>query len=125
MTEPLAALRGDPDYLALAPRLSNADAATRRIALIELADHGDPDHLPALLAALDDPAVAVRAEAARLVAGWDEADAAATLAERLAARLLDPAPEVRDAAAQSLSELKAPQAGPALLPWARHPDAFA
>ncbi|WP_373321230.1 HEAT repeat domain-containing protein, partial [Chitiniphilus shinanonensis] len=63
MTETLAALRGDPDYLALAPRLSAADAATRRIALIELADHGDPDNLPALLATLDDPAATVRAEA--------------------------------------------------------------
>lgn len=36
----------NPDILELLPRLADADAAVRRIALIELADLEDPDALP-------------------------------------------------------------------------------
>lgn len=117
MTPPAPAI--DP---LLPGRLGHSDAGVRRIAVLELADLERPEHLPALTAALrGDPAPEVRAEAARVLAAWDDADVVDTLAQAL----LDAHAEVREAASASLAELNGVQAGARLLPWARHEQAFA
>ncbi|WP_024767014.1 HEAT repeat domain-containing protein, partial [Pseudomonas nitroreducens] len=111
----------NPDILDLQPRLQDADAGVRRIALIELADLEDPDGLPWLAHALThDAAASVRAEAARLLEAWEEPDVVDALCQALA----DRAEDVREAAAQSLSELKTAEAGVRLLPWAAHSEIF-
>lgn len=102
-------------------RLQADDATVRRLAVLELADLEDEEYLPALSAALArDPDAEVRAEAARVLAGWDRAE----VVDALAAALLDSEPRVRELAAQSLSELKDPSVGARLLPYARHEQAF-
>ena len=88
----------NPDILDLQPRLQDADAGVRRIALIELADLEDPDGLPWLAHALThDAAANVRAEAARLLEAWEEPDVVDALCQALA----DHAEDVREAAAQN------------------------
>src|SRR5690606_2487461 len=58
------------DEPALPPRLRHEDAGIRRIALIELADLGEPDALPIFIDALrNDSDASVRAEAAALLEG--------------------------------------------------------
>lgn len=85
------------DILPLLPRLADADAGVRRIALIELADLEDPDGLPWLTdALLVDPHVEVRAEAARLLEAWEEPE----VVQALCAALADVAEPVRLAAAR-------------------------
>jgi len=111
----------NPDILDLQPRLEDADPVVRRIAVIALADLEDPDSLPWLVATLKhDPAASVRAEAARLLEAWEEQPVVAGLCEALA----DTDAQVREAAAQSLSQLKTEAAGRWVLPWARHADPF-
>ncbi|WP_312935806.1 HEAT repeat domain-containing protein, partial [Pseudomonas sp.] len=111
----------NPDILALQPRLRDADASVRRIALIELADLEDPEGLPWLVAALaSDADGQVRSEAARLLEAWE----APEVVEALCAALADSQEPVRLAAAQSLSELKSLSAGRLILPWVRHADGF-
>ncbi|MFS2128121.1 HEAT repeat domain-containing protein, partial [Pseudomonas sp. Pseusp97] len=111
----------NPDILDLQPRLQDADAGVRRIALIELADLEEPDGLPWLAHALNhDDAASVRAEAARLLEAWEEPEVVDALCRALA----DSDEDVREAAAQSLSELKTAEAGVRLLPWANHADIF-
>jgi HEAT repeat protein len=111
----------DPEAAQLLPRLASADAAVRRIALLGLADLEDEAVLaPIVVAVQDDVSVDVRAEAAQVLGAWERAD----VVQALCAALADPAHEVRDAAAQSLSQLKDPQSGPLLAPWAAHADAF-
>lgn len=86
----------------LRPRLTHDDPTVRRLALIELAEWEDDQHLPWLHWALRDTDDAVRAEAAhRLVYREDTA----TL-EALVQALADASATVREAAAQTLAELK-------------------
>lgn len=94
-------------------RLHDADAGVRRLALIELADDGNPDDLGPLTEALAaDAAAEVRAQAATLLAGWG----GAAVVDALGAALLDPEAAVREAAAEALAELKDPVDGERLLP---------
>jgi HEAT repeat protein len=110
-----------PDAAALLPRLADADSVVRRIALLELADLEDPDLVPVLVGTLEQDASAdVRREAATVLAAWESDE----VVEALCAALLDASDEVRNAAAQSLSELKDPACGPVLAKWANHAEPF-
>jgi HEAT repeat protein len=111
----------DPEAAELLPRLASADAAVRRIALLALADLEDEAVLGPIVAALrTDVSSDVRAQAAEVLGAWERADAVEALCEALA----DGAENVRDAAAQSLSNLKDPESGPLLAPWTTHRDPF-
>jgi HEAT repeat protein len=111
----------DPEAAELLPRLTSADAAVRRIALLALADLEDETVLEPIVAALrQDTSSEVRAQAAQVLGAWERADAVAALCEALA----DPDDEVREAAAQSLSGLKDSQSGPLLVAWTTHHDPF-
>jgi HEAT repeat protein len=110
----------DPSLVDLRARLASPDAGVRRVAVLEFADVEDAALLPDLIALLGgDPDASLRAEAAHALAGRDD-DA---VVDALAAALRDE-PAVRDAAAQSLTELKDPQAGARLLPHASDADPF-
>lgn len=105
----------------LLPRLAAADPTVRRLALFDLADLEDPALVPAFIAALrDDPAPAVRREAAIVLASWESDE----VVEAMCAALLDADEDVRAAAAQGLSELKAPSSGHVLRRWAMRPEPF-
>lgn len=109
-----------PDVADLLQRLASPDAGVRRVAVLDFADVADEAVLPALADVLcGDPDPALRAEAARALAGWDDAG----VVDALARALHDLAP-VREAAAGALAELKDPRAGERLLPHATDPDAF-
>ncbi|CAE6718398.1 hypothetical protein R69658_01245 [Paraburkholderia aspalathi] len=111
----------DPEAAALLPRLASADAVVRRIALLALADLEDEAVLGPIVAALrTDTSSDVRAQAAEVLGAWERTDAVEALCEALA----DRAEDVRDAAAQSLSNLKDPESGPLLAPWTTHDDPF-
>lgn len=102
-------------------RLRDADENVRRVALLELADLGDPDFIERFVAALGhDRSPAVRQEAARILAEWEQDD----VVESLCAALLDTDETVRRTAAQSLSELKNPESAHVLLAWAERSDPF-
>ncbi|TKC92357.1 HEAT repeat domain-containing protein [Trinickia terrae] len=126
MTHPARPLSFDPsaldvDAAALLPRLESADAAVRRIALIELADLEDERLIEPIVAALSgDAAQAVRAEAARLLGAWERDD----VVEGLCTALVDPSHEVREAAAHSLAEVRRAQSGAILVRFGSHADAF-
>ncbi|MEX3956703.1 HEAT repeat domain-containing protein [Trinickia sp. EG282A] len=106
---------------ALIARLTDADPTVRRIAVLDIADHEDADLLPALVDVLrNDDAPEVRSEAARVLASWEEGDVIAALCEAL----LDADADVREAAAQSLSELKDPASAHVLVGWADRPEPF-
>ena len=110
-----------PEAAALLPRLSNDDAAVRRIALIELADLEDPDALPPIVAALKhDASPDVRSEAARVLGAWEQRD----IVEALCNALHDTDDNVREAAASSLSALKQTSSGAVLCEWADDPAPF-
>lgn len=96
----------------LQARLLDADAAVRRIAVLELAEEGEETGLPWLQRLLaHDPDVEVRREsAAGLAAREDQASVVA-----LAGALDDREEVVRHAAATSLAELQDPAAAPWLL----------
>ncbi|MFF7709011.1 HEAT repeat domain-containing protein [Pseudomonas sp. NPDC007930] len=111
----------NPDIAALLPRLAATDPGVRRIALIELADLGEPEALPWLTAALaGDSDPSVRLEAAARLEAWEEPAVVQALCEALA----DRERAVGEAAAQSLAQLKSSEAGALLLPWAHHSEAF-
>lgn len=104
----------------LEARLRSDDASVRRVAVLEFVDQGDEDDLPEIVRILrEDSAAELRLEAAQALAGWDRTDAV----EALAAALMD-VPRVRAAAAASLTELKDPDVGAVLIPYAGHADAF-
>lgn len=106
---------------ALLARLADGDPAVRRVALFELADLEDAALLPVFVGALrDDPAPDVRREAAAVLAAWEEDD----VVDALCTALLDADEAVREAAAQSLSELKQPSSGHVLRRWAARPEPF-
>lgn len=110
----------DPLLADLRERLASGDAGVRRVAVLEFADVEDEALLPDLAALLaGDPDPRLRAEAAHALAGWDD-DA---VVDALAAALRDE-PLVREAAAQSLTELKDPRSGARLLPHAGDADPF-
>lgn len=109
-----------PEVQDLLQRLADPDAGVRRVAVLDFVDVEDEAVLPALATLLkQDPEPTVRAEAARSLAGWDDAD----VVDALATALRD-LPEVREAAAQSLTELKDPRAGARLLSHATDADPF-
>lgn len=111
----------DLDFVALQPRLLADDATVRRLALIDLADLGEEEHLDWLLQALrHDRAAVVRAEAACLLAGWEEP----AVVEGLSEALNDCEARVACAAADSLSQLKTSAAGLLLLPRLEDGKAF-
>ncbi|OLF53162.1 HEAT repeat domain-containing protein [Pseudomonas chlororaphis] len=107
------------DIRALHGRLTDSDPGVRRIALIELADLEEPEGLVWLVDRLrQDPAVEVRAEAARLLEAWEDEPVVAALCEALT----DSDASVQEAAAQSLSLLKSSAAGRVILPWTGHAE---
>lgn len=102
-------------------RLGDADENVRRVALMDLADLGDPEFLERFIAALnEDRSPAVRQEAARILAEWEQDD----VVECLCAALLDANQTVRETAALSLSELKNPESAHVLLAWVERPEPF-
>ncbi|HWT39625.1 MAG TPA: HEAT repeat domain-containing protein [Paraburkholderia sp.] len=110
-----------PEAAALLPRLTDEDAAVRRIALIELADLEDPDALQPIVAALKhDASSDVRSEAARVLGAWEQHD----IIEALCNALRDTDDNVREAAASSLSALKQTSSGAVLCVWADDPAPF-
>ncbi len=110
-----------PEAAALLSRLSNEDAAVRRIALIELADLEDPDALQPIAAALKhDASPDVRSEAARVLGAWEQREIVETLCDALH----DTDGNVREAAASSLSALKQTSSGAVLCAWADDPAPF-
>jgi HEAT repeat protein len=108
------------DFDELADRLVGDDIEIRRLALIEIADEADENHLPIIVAACRDAAPFVRAEAARLLAGWESTQAL----DAVLRLLLDDDDAVRDSAAQTLAEIKTQAAGLQILPWADHEVVF-
>jgi HEAT repeat protein len=109
-----------PQIDSLEERLRSDDPGVRRVAVLEFADEGEEDLLPAIVALVrHDPEPTLRAEAARALAGWESPEAIGALAQAL----LD-ARVVGEAAASSLTELKNPWAGAALVPYAQHEDPF-
>jgi HEAT repeat protein len=110
----------DPQVADLQRRLASDDATVRRVAVLEFSDVEDEALLSDITRVLRlDADPTLRAEAARALAGW----AAVEVADALAEALSD-IPEVRAAAAQSLSELKDAEVGARLLPYAAHADPF-
>ena len=110
-----------PEAVALLPRLADADAVVRRIALLELADLEDPDALLPIVAALKhDESAEVRSEAARVLGAWEPREIVAALCEALT----DADHNVREAAASSLSALKDTSSGEVLCAWVDHPEPF-
>jgi HEAT repeat protein len=108
------------EHAGLLRRLGHEDAAERRVALLEAADLGEEALLPAIAERLQhDPDATLRAEAARSLAGWDDA----TVVEALAEALRDEA-VVREAAAQALTELRDPASAAGLVSHAWHADTF-
>ncbi|HVW49939.1 MAG TPA: HEAT repeat domain-containing protein [Trinickia sp.] len=102
-------------------RLDDTNAHVRRVALLELADLGDPEYVPEFIARLqDDASPDVRAEAARVLGDWERGD----VVESLCGALLDSDEAVREAAALSLSELKDARSALVLLAWAERPEPF-
>lgn len=109
-----------PGETTLGTRLRSADPGVRRVALLQFVDEGDADQLPDIIRTLrQDPDAQLRAEAARALAGWEQDDAV----QSLAVALRDESP-VREAAAESLSEIKSPAAGALILEYAQDEDAF-
>ncbi|MGN7873416.1 HEAT repeat domain-containing protein [Roseateles sp. 22389] len=110
----------DPRSAVLRQRLTSPDAGVRRVALLDFTDVEDEALLPALVTVLrGDPDPALRAEAARALAGWGDGEVVEALADALADEAT-----VREAAAQSLAELKDAEAGARLVPRVGHADGF-
>ena len=116
----LAPIDTNPLIAAFQQRLADPDSGVRRVALLDFADVEDEALLPAIAGLLrHDPDPALRAEAARTLAGWGDGDVVDALADALADE-----PLVREAAARSLAELKDATAGARLVHRAGHADAF-
>ena len=120
MTMSLVSPDIDPRSADLRQRLTSPDAGVRRVALLDFADVEDEALLPALVTVLrGDPEPALRAEAARALAGWGDGEVVEALADALADEAT-----VREAAAQSLAELKDAEAGSRLVSRVGHADGF-
>ncbi len=113
--EGMVASAASTETSVLLAKLSATDAAVRRVALIELADLEDPDLVEPVRNALrHDADAAVRAEAARILAAWEDE----TTVDALCGALLDTSDEVRETAAQSLAALKQAASATTLCRWA-------
>ncbi len=103
-------------------RLADVDPNVRRVAILELADLAETEHVPSFISALrNDASPAVREQAAQVLAEWEQEDVVQALCEAL----IDVDERVREAAGQSLSELKHPRSAHVLIPWAERPEPFA
>ncbi|TIT87842.1 MAG: HEAT repeat domain-containing protein, partial [Mesorhizobium sp.] len=109
---------GDIDEIA--ERLNDADAAVRRLAVIDLTETASADVLPHLLTAVADPDATVRLQVAIALSEFDAVEAAAGLACLAADQDLT----VACAAADSLAELKDPATAEPILPLVTHASAF-
>jgi HEAT repeat protein len=110
-----------PEVAALLPRLADPDPAVRRIAVIALADLEDPDALAPIVDRLrHDASADVRAEAATVLAAWEEGP----IVDALCDALLDDDPAVREAAALSLSAVKDASSAPVLCARVEQPESF-
>jgi HEAT repeat protein len=108
------------DITPLQQRLASEDAGVRRVAVLEFEDSGEETWLDDIVAVLQhDPDPALRAEAARVLAGWGGEDVVRALANALRDE-----PAVRTAAASSLAELKDARAASGLIPFAADDDEF-
>lgn len=108
------------DLDALAEELRSNDAGRRRVAVIGLADSGDPEAVPLLAVLSDDPDVGVRRQAAIALGSFDGLDVATALARAL----VDDNEDVASAAAESLAELKDADAASPILSLVDHPSKF-
>lgn len=109
------------EFLGFQQRLNQADAAVRRITIMDIADEEDSDLLPLLHhALLYDNAVEVRREAAIRLEGWEDEQTILSLSKAL----LDSEADVKHAASQSLSELKQADSAEPLLPLLQHDDHY-
>src|SRR5437764_1386714 len=100
------------DLEEFAEQLQAADAAERRVAVIELANSGDPAAVKLLDTVVADPDPGVRQQVALALGEFDGPDAAAALARLL----VDPEHAVANAAADSMAELKDPASADAIFP---------
>lgn len=108
------------DLTSLQQRLRDSDPGVRRVALLAVTDAEDEALLPAMVDVLRrDPDAALRADAARALAGWGGDEVVDALADALRDE-----PSVRQAAALALTELKDSVAGARLVPHASDADAF-
>ena len=111
----------DPELRDIQLRLQADDGEVRRIALLDLADFAGDEHVPLIIAALNDPLPAVRAEAARTLEAFETDEGIAGLIVLLD----DPDQEVREAAAHGLHDLKRPESAQLLLPHLQQASTFA
>src|SRR5579859_3864828 len=111
----------DPEIADLLPRLESSDAATRRVALLDIADLEDPSAIPVIGAVLgNDSDGVVRAEATRILGAWESE----AVVHALAHALDDDEEGVRHAAADALAQCKDVKLGPALASWLDRPAPF-
>lgn len=104
----------DEDDLDLLDQLNQDDEKIRFITLMNIADEERKELLPWLYHALShDPAEIVREEAAKRLEGWEDETSLLALAHALS----DESKKVIEAATQSLSEVKNPQAATVLAPF--------
>ncbi|MBO1281103.1 HEAT repeat domain-containing protein [Acinetobacter nosocomialis] len=103
-------------------QLNHADEKIRFVALMNIGDEENPDLLPWLHAALQhDSSALVREEAAKNLESWEDP----TSLQVLAQALFDVDLNVRQAASQSLSEVKNAASAPILAPYLKHTNTFA
>lgn len=104
----------DEDDLDLLDQLNQDDEKIRFITLMNIADEEREELLPWLYHALShDPAEIVREEAAKRLERWEDETSLLALAHALS----DESKKVIEAATQSLSEVKNPQAATVLAPF--------
>ncbi|MFT4021634.1 MAG: HEAT repeat domain-containing protein [Acinetobacter sp.] len=102
-------------------QLNDPDEKIRFVAVMNIGDEENPDLLPWLRYAVQhDPAALVREEAAKRLESWE--DHATLLA--LSQALSDQDHTVREAASQSLSEIKRPESAQVLADFLQHEDNF-
>ncbi|KMZ13871.1 HEAT repeat-containing protein [Candidatus Burkholderia humilis] len=113
----------DTDDAALAARLAHAEAAVRRLAIIEAAELEDEAWLPALIHLLrHDADTDVRRTAAQRLGAWETAEVVDALCETIKDAHADL--DTREAAADSLSALKDATAGARVLNHLTDADSF-
>ena len=100
----------------LAEKLKDQDESVRRVAVMELADTAEPAAIALIGSALKDPSAEVRLQAAIALGEFDGAECAAMLA----IDLVDSDNRVARAAADSLAELKDPDAADPIFPLIEH-----
>jgi HEAT repeat protein len=121
MNQTIPDIFDNPELTPYLLRLQESDAAMRRIAVLDLADLEDEEALPFLTdTLLHDPDASVRLESARVLAAWETPEVVTALLDGLT----DASPEVAEAAAQSLSELKDVSLAALLVERVNHPSAF-